>query len=230
MTTPPATRRPARAWHRRPGRRTTVGVVAVALAGGAVLGSTTTTSAAYTDDATLRLGSTGLGSTAPFDVVLVEDGTARQAGPGAEVRLPGAEDGLVPGRTVEHELVVANNDPHVAAALTLTVDAAPVPGTPDITPHLRVTVLAQDGTALAGDPAAPAAGALPGTPVAVGVVGSRGAGPVPDGAPWAAGADGSTTRVRVLLHYVDHPATAALNGGRATVGLRVGATSVEVAP
>ncbi|MBU5422993.1 hypothetical protein KQI48_09985 [Cellulomonas hominis] len=196
-------------------------VAAVALVAGMLAGSAVT-SAAFTDAARLGLGAGGVGSADPFDVVLVDAaGTARQAAPGTPlaVDLPD-RDLLVPGRTVETTLRIANNHASIAAALSATVAAAPVAGTPDITPHLRVTVFGPDGGALLD-------GATPGTPADLGVLTARGGAAVADGAAWSEGAAGSWTTVTVRVHLLDVPATEALNGGLARLTVRLDAISTE---
>lgn len=202
-------------------------VAAIALLAGVPAG-TLATSAAFTDEARLDLGSGGLGSSAAFDVVLVaDDGTARQAPDGdpLAVAVPGA-DGLVPGRTLEVAVRVANNHPHLRAALALEVTGAPVAGTPDITPWLRVTVLDADGVPVLGT-GDPAAGVPLGTAGAAGVLAARGVEGVADGAAWSPGSAGSDRAYRVLVHYLEDPATEPLNGGRALLTVRVAAESTE---
>ncbi|HYQ76755.1 hypothetical protein [Cellulomonas sp.] len=204
-------------------------VAAVALLAG-VLAGTLATSAAFTNAARLDLGADGLGSSTAFDVVLVaDDGTVRQAPDGdpLAVPVPGA-DALVPGRTVEVAVRVANNHPDLRAALAVAVAGTPVAGTPDITPWLRVTVLDADGTAVLGT-GDPADGVALGTAGAAGVLAARGAEGVADGAAWSAGAAGSDRGYRVLVHYLDDPATEPLNGGRALLTVRVAAESTEAA-
>jgi hypothetical protein len=217
---------------RRPSRRQLVAllvVLAVGAGAGAVFG-VTRTSATLTDAARLGAGTAGVGSSDPFGIVLVDGaGTAHAAEPGAPLPLdvPGA-DALVPGRTVEATVQVANNHPTIATALGVAVGAVRVAGTPDITPHLRVTVLGADGQVLLGAPdGRPEGGAPLSTPGSLGRLAARGAPPVPDAAPWAPGGDGSTTSVTVRVHLLDIPATSTLNGGQARITARFDATSTE---
>ncbi|VTR76308.1 hypothetical protein [Cellulomonas hominis] len=217
---------------RRPTRRQTVGiavVLALGLAAGMAFG-TATTAATPTDAARLGVGTGGVGSADPFDLVLVDAaGAAHDAAPGTALplKLPGA-DALVPGRTVEATVQVANNHPALSAALIARVGAVPVPGTPDITPHLRVTLLDADGQVLLGGPAGrPQDGGPLGAPAGLAALAARGAPPVTHGSLWIAGADGSATAVTVRVHLLDVPATSALNGGQASLTIRFDATSTE---
>lgn len=199
-------------------------VAAVALVAG-MLAASALTSAAFTDAARLGLGAQGVGSTDEFDIVLVDAaGAVRQAAPGARlaVDLPD-RDLLVPGRTVETTLRVANNHPSIAAALTATVAAEPVAGTPDITPFLRLAVLGPDGRTLLD-------GTALGTPADLGVLAARDAAPAAEGAVWTEGAAGSWTTLTVRVHLLDVPATEALNGGLAQLTARIDATSTEETP
>jgi hypothetical protein len=205
-----------------------VGVLALSLGAGMAFGIATT-SAALTDAAHLDAGTAGVGSSDPFSIVLVDAGTAHAAEPGAPLPLdvPGA-DALVPGRTVEATVRVANNHRAIAADLSITVGAVPVAGTPDITPHLRLTVLDPAGHVIVGDPAGtPESGAPFGTRVPLGRLAGRGAPPVADGAPWTPGADDSATSITVRVHLLDVPATSTLNGGRSRITVRFDATSTE---
>lgn len=209
----------------RPGRRRRPALVvgllllATALVAG-MLTATGLTSAAFTDTARL---STGVGSADVFDVVLVDgDGTAHQAPPGAALAVPLPDgDLLVPGRTVETTLTVAANHPAIAAGAVLTLGAERVPGTPDITPYVRFSVLTQDRPDVHD-----VAG---GTAVDLGQLAARGSAPVADGAAWEAGAPGSARTVTVQVHLLDDPATEALNGGQVHVTARLDATSQETA-
>lgn len=215
----------------RSARRTAlVALVTTTVAAAAVLGAAALTAASYTDEAHLGLGTAGVGSTEAFDVVLLAaDGTVHQAAPGAPlpVDLPD-RDQLVPGRTVDATLRVANNHPDIAAGVSATLAAQPVPGVPDITPFIRVTVLAEDGTVVLGSAAdRPEAGARPGTPATLGTLAPRGAAPLPDAGAWSDAAPGSVTSLTVRVHLLDDPATEALNGGRADLTVRLDATSTE---
>lgn len=189
------------------------------------------TTAAFTDTATLSLGASGVGSTHPFGLVLVDAaGTAHSSAPGdpLPLDLPGA-DALVPGRTVETTVKVANDHPSISSSLVATLAATAVPETPDITPFLRITILDEAGRVLlGGDTARPEDGAAPGTPVAAGVLAARGAPPVGDGSTWTDGAAGSAHTFTVLVHLLDDPATSTLNGGQAHLTARLDATSTEV--
>jgi hypothetical protein len=216
---------------RRPSRR--LAALLVVLAVGAGVGTAfgvAGTSATLTDAARLGAGTAGVGSSDPFSILLLDGaGTAHAAEPGTPLPLdvPGA-DALVPGRTVEATVQVANNHPAIATGLGLTVGAVRVAGTPDITPHLRVTVLDADGQVLLGAPTGkPEGGAPLSTPGSLGRLAARGAPPIADAAHWTPGADGSVTSVTVRVHLLDVPATSTLNGGQARITARFDATSTE---
>ncbi|QZN86814.1 hypothetical protein [Cellulomonas sp. C5510] len=217
--------------HARSRRRTSlVALVGTTVVTAAVLGTTALTAASYTDEAHLGLGTAGVGSAQPFDVVLLAaDGTVHQAAPGTPLPLDLPDhDQLVPGRTVDATLRVANNHPDIASAVSATLAAEPVPGTPDITPFLRVTVLAEDGTVLLGSGAdRPQDGARPGTPADLGTLAPRGAEPLPDAGAWLDAAPGSVTSLTIRVHLLDDPATEALNGAQAHLTARLDATSTE---
>ncbi len=202
---------------RRPARGAGLVLLALALVAG-VLARPALTSAAFTDSARL---SAGVGSADVFEVVLVDaGGIAHRAAAGAAlpVPLPGG-DALVPGGAIETTLTVAANHPAVAAGVTLTLDVERVAGTPDITPYVRFSVLAEDRPGGLDVPA--------GIPVDLGRLAPRGSDAVPDGSPWEAGAAGSALAVRVGVHLLDDPATEALNGGQVRVTARFDATSQE---
>lgn len=208
-------------------RLATLAVFALVLVAGTVA-----TAAAFTDSAHLDLGAEGVGSADPFGIVLVDaGGVAHDAEPGTPMPVDVPDrDALVPGRTVQAEVRVAANHPALAAAVLATVAGEPVAGTPDITPYLRITVLGPGGVVLLGGGAdAPEDGVVLGTPADLGVLAARGADPVEDGRPWTAGAAGSDTVLTVLVHYLDDPATTALNGGLARLTVRFDATSVAAA-
>lgn len=212
-------RQDPRTTRRRPALVVGLVLLALALVAG-VLAGTALTSAAFTDAARL---STGVGSSDVFDVVLVDpDGVAHQAAADAPLPVPLPDaDLLVPGSTIETTLTVAANHPAIAAGVVLTLDAEPVAGTPDITPYLRFSVLAE------GRPNH--LGLAPGTPVDLGQLTARGSAAVADGSAWEAGATGSSATVRVWVHLLDDPATEALNGGQVRVTARFDATSQESA-
>ncbi len=206
-------------------RLATLAVFALVLVAGTVA-----TAAAFTDSAHLNLDSEGIGSGDPFEIVLVSaGGIAFDAEPGTPmpVDVP-ARDALVPGRTVQAEIRVATNHPQLAADVLATIAGEPVAGTPDITPYLRLTVLGAGGEVLLGTgPDDPQDGVPLGATADLGVLAARGAAPVEDGQPWTAGAAGSDTTLTVLVHYLDDPATTALNGGQAHLTVRFDATSTE---
>jgi len=222
--------------HRSPVRRSGLAVIGATLTGALAVGTLSTvdlTSATFTDAVGLTVGTSGIGSSDPFAVVLVDAaGTAHTAVPGTPLPLDvrGA-DALVPGRTVETTVLVANNHADIAATLTAAVGATREAGTPDITPHLRVTILGADGQVLLGGAAdRPRDGAVVGTPSSLGQLAARGSSPVADRTPWAAGAKGSGIAITVRVHLLDDPATATLNGGRARLTVRFDATSTETTP
>jgi hypothetical protein len=212
-------RRPRRGSRRRPALVVGLVLLAAALVTG-MLVATGLTSAAFTDTARL---STGVGSTDVFDVVLVDaDGIAHQAPAGAALSVPLPDgDLLVPGRTVETTLTVAANHPAIAAGTVLTLDAERVPGTPDITPFVRFSVLGEDRPGVSD--------VTGGTPVDLGRLAARGGAPIADGTPWEAGAAGSSRTVTIAVHLLDDPATETLNGGQVRVTARLDATSQETA-
>ncbi|GEM_PF-776757 len=222
---PRRVRRSATPWGRP---RLAVAVAAAAVLAGTAAG-TTVTSAAFTDTARLQLGGSGIGSDAVFGIVLVDTDEVARTAPATEplaVPVPGA-DALVPGRTVEVTVHVANNHPVLAADLTALVTAEPVAGTPDITGHLRVTILDATGQPVLGS-GDPAAGAVPGTPATLGTLPARGEQPVADAAPWTPGAEASDQTYRVLVHYLEDPATAELNGGQAHLAVQLAAQTTDV--
>lgn len=214
-------------------RRRQVGLVSLVATGALVLGmlaATAVTSSSFTDAARTNLGTEGIGSHDPFGIALVDAaGTAHEAEPDTPlaVDLPDG-DALVPGRTVRADVRVANNHPDIAAAVTATVAARTVAGTPDITPYLRFTVLGPDGQVLLGASAdSPQDGAAPGASLDLGALAARGAVPVADGAAWSEGAAGSDVSITILIHLLEDPDTTPLNGGRATVTLRFDASSTQ---
>lgn len=230
-TTVPTTTRVRRSPVHRPG--TVIGATLTGALAVGVLSQVTLTSATFTDTAGLTMGASGIGSSDPFAIVLVDaTGTAHATAPGTPLPLDvrGA-DALVPGRTVEATVLVANNHADIAATLTAAVDATPEAGGPDITPHLRVTILGADGQVLIGGAAdRPQDGAVLGMPCILGPLAARGTSPVADGTPWAAGAAGSGTTITVRVHLLDDPATATLNGGRARLLVRFDAASTGTTP
>lgn len=235
MSRPVTTAATVRA-HRRPVRRSRLAVIGATLTGALAVGMLSTvalTSATFTDATGLTVGTSGIGSSDPFAVILVDPaGTAHTAAPGTPLPLDvrGA-DTLVPGRTVETTVLVANNHADIAATLTATVGATREAGTPDITPHLRVTILAADGQVLLGGAAdRPQDGAVVGMPGILGRLAARATSPVADRTPWAAGAEGSGLAITVRVHLLDDPATATLNGGRARLTVRFDATATETTP
>ncbi|WP_431837857.1 hypothetical protein [Cellulomonas sp. Y8] len=194
-----------------------------------LVAGTVVTAAAFTDAARLNLGTEGVGSADPFEIVLVDAaGVAHDAEPGTPMPVDVPDrDALVPGRTVQAEVRVATNHPELAADVLATVAGAPVAGTPDITPYLRVTVLGPGGEVLLGTgPGDPEGGVPLGTTADLGVLAARGADPVEDGQPWSAGAVGSDATLTLLVHYLEDQATTTLNGGQARLTVRFDATSV----
>lgn len=224
-------RRPALP-HERARRRAAPWMAAVGAAAvlAVALATVTVTAASHQDRAHVNVGSEGIGSAHPFDLVLVDGaGVVHDASPGAPLSLevPGA-DALVPGRSVEIVVQVANNHPTIAAAVSATLTAEPVAGTPDITPFLRYSVIDADGSSMIGGSVEdPAAGLVSGEVGDLGVLLPRGAAPLDDGSGWTPGADGSSREVTVLVHMVDDPATGAVNGGRADLALQLDAMSVD---
>ncbi|WP_187365085.1 hypothetical protein [Cellulosimicrobium cellulans] len=214
---------------RWPARRRLAPLAAFALV---LVAGTVATAAAFTDAAHLNLGTEGVGSADPFEIVLVDaGGVAHDAEPGAPMPVDVPDrDALVPGRTVQSQVRVAANHPELAADVLATVAGEAVAGTPDITPYLRVTVLGPGGEVLLGTgPDDPQGGVPLGATADLGVLAARAADPVEDGEPWTAGAAGSDTTLTLLVHYLEDPATTALNGGQAHLTVRFDATSVAAA-
>lgn len=193
-------------------------VLAVAVTGVSV------TAAAFRDRAHLT---TSVGSSTPFALVLVDaEGLTRPAPVDAPLVVPvDGADALVPGRTVSVPLTVANNHPDIAAAIGLTLTAERVDQTPDLTPELRYSVLAADGTPLVGGDD-PADGLPVGQRSELGGLAARGAPAAGPDTPWTGGAEGSTITVVLRLHLLDGPQTEALNGGQVAVSVTVDGTSV----
>lgn len=205
-------------------RRVPVGrplVALVALAGAA---ATTVallpgdTSAAYTDHANVNTSTTGIGSSDPFDIGLVQDGTFRQAeGDGVAWELDA--DQLIPGTTVEAVIPVTNNGDYPADVSLRVEDLhdEATTGRPDPIGLYRWTVAdATTGEVLAGsaDPIDSTIGAdALADALAPLHLEARGARPVADGAAWTPGTDGSVRDLRVTIAYPDTPESEAYNGG-----------------
>lgn len=190
------------------------------------------TSAAFTDQANLNLGTAGLGS-GTFDIGVVTGTVFRQAATPGVVLVPltGA-DALVPGRTVTVDVRVANNSPY-PATLTIKVLAGgiandgAVAGKPNITGFLRFSVQDLSNSAYIIGGATPAAAvALASATGTTDPLSPRGAAAVADGANWTAGAVGSDRVLRLSIVYPDTPATSTYNGGQSALQLSVtGASS-----
>ncbi len=209
------TRRADRPRARRAGRTRTV-LAAVGIVALVPLGITI---AAYSDDAGLGLAASGIGSVDRFDIGLVSSGTVVQGDgmPGALWTVEGAER-LVPGGAIDAQVKVFNNSPRLPADTTMTVVVRDVTG-PDITPHLRFTATAGDGTVLfervAIDEATGSLGSLA----------ARGAPALVEGDAFSQAAPGSAELVTVRIEYLDVPGVEALNGGRSALDLRFDASS-----
>lgn len=140
------------------------------------------------------------------------------------------DDRYHPGRTFHTELGVADNDPDVAAAVSLAVVPMDPAGTgqvgasPNLTPLLRVTVVdTTTGEVLVGGsatdptrgwPVADAAGVL-------GHLAARDADPLDGGDRWTEGAPGSRHDLAVSVYCPDGPAVRALTDSRSDLALLV---------
>lgn len=168
----------------------------------------------------------GVGSSDRFDIALVaQDGTVEQAdgAAGFDWEIPEAAT-MIPGSTISTEIPFFSNVPRLRSAVDIEVLASggtgEVAGVPNITPFLRFSAEV-DGTAIFTDAEwGTAKGAL-------GILESRGSAALAQGAVYAAGAPGSEKTVKLTVHYLDDPATAALNGGQAAIKLRVNAESTK---
>lgn len=141
-----------------------------------------------------------------------------------------ADDRYHPGRTFHTELGVADNDPDVAAAVSLAVVPMDPAGTgqvgasPNLTPLLLVTVVdtttgevlvgGSAGDPTRGWPVAHAAGVL-------GHLAARDADPLDGGDRWTEGAPGSRHDLAVSVYCPDGPAVRALTDGRSDLALLV---------
>jgi hypothetical protein len=207
---------------RRRRARTLAGALAgtclVAAAVLSVAGRVPVTTAHFGDQGNANIGAEGIGSSAAFDIGLVQDGVLRQGeGEGISWNLDASE--LVPGRVVEAVVPVVNNGPY-AADVTVRVEDLhdeAVTGAMDPFMMYRWSITDADtGELLAGSPD-PLASTVGGAEVADHVapfpLAARGGEPVADAAAWEPGAAGSVRTLRIVVAYPDTPESAAYNGG-----------------
>ncbi len=169
------------------------------------------------------------GSSGPIDLVTVDDhGVAMKTGDSAAFIPLAADDRYRPGKIFHAELGVADNDPDVAAAITVAVVTVDSVGTgrvgtsPNLTPLLRVTVVdTTTGDVLIGGSATDAS---KGAPVAdasgmIAHLAPRDADPLHDGDHWTDGAAGSRHDLEVTVYCPDTAAARDLTDGRSDLAL-----------
>lgn len=167
----------------------------------------------------------------PIGLVTVDEHEVASPVDGGAAFLPlAADDRYRPGRTFHTELGIADNDPDVAAAVSLAVVPMDPAGTgqvgtsPNLTPLLLVTVVdTTTGEVLVGGSAADPSRGWP-VADATGVLGhlaARDADPLDGGDRWTAGAPGSRHDLAVSVYCPDTPAVRALDGGRSDLALLV---------
>lgn len=172
------------------------------------VGTVATTTAAFRDDAYLRMDE----FTSGFQVGAIDTATDTVHGLSATgstfaLRVPEAARGTyVPGTTAHASIPVFNNSPTLAAGLALVLAAVPE-ADPAVADAVRVSarVRYHDGQALdlLGTPEAPATGGVglaDATAALSRPLGPREAAPLVDGAPFAPGADASSATVEVWLY------------------------------
>ncbi|MCI0159357.1 hypothetical protein KNO15_21865 [Leifsonia shinshuensis] len=205
-----------------------IAVAAVAIAAGP-------TYSALTAGADLVVGAGGTGdgpaagSSGPIDLVTIDDRDIATPSNGSAAFVPLApDDRYEPGRTFRLGVGVADNDPDVAAAITVAVVPVDSAGTgqvgasPNATPQLLVTVVdTTTGEVLIGSSATDA---RRGAPVAeasgmIGHLAARDADPLDDGDRWSRGAAQSRHDLEVLVYRPDGPAAREPTGARSDVAL-----------
>ncbi|WP_426625416.1 hypothetical protein ACPPVW_04960 [Leifsonia sp. McL0607] len=202
-----------------------VAVAAIAIAAGPTYSALT----AGADLIVSAGDSTAAGSSGPIDLVTIDghEVATRTNDSAAFVPLA-ADDRYAPGHTFHLEVGVADNDPDVAAAITVAVVGMDSAGTgvvgtsPNLTPLLRVTVVdTTTGHVLVGHSATDASR---GAPVAdasatIAHVTQRDADPLNDGDRWTDGAAGSRHELEIMVYCPDSPAALGLTGGRSDLAL-----------
>ena len=198
---------------------------ALALGGLAIAG--TVSSAAFSDEANLNLGSGGVGAAERFDIGVVRpDGKVEQADLPSGFDWPVTDaTKLVPGRSITTEVPVFNNTPRLLADTVVSVrlrngDGTVAPGIPNITPYLRFSA-SLGGTALFSDATWDSANG------AMGKLAARGAAPLAQGEAYAPGAGGSARTLKLTITYIDAPGVEHLNGGQAALALQFSAESAR---
>lgn len=194
-----------------------------------------TSMAAFTDKANMNMSNTGLGNNTKFDIGLVSaTGNFVEANSAGSALFPiVGGDGLVPGKSVTTDIVVANNSSY-KAALNVAIVGGGTGGTgavgsaPNITPFLLFSVqdLTTNAYLFGGATQALAVGLAAATGT-TGPLVSRAAAPLTDGQPWVAGAAGSFRTLRVTIFYPNTAATNnTYNGGLSSTILSVTGSSV----
>ncbi len=138
------------------------------------------------------------------------------------------DDRYDPGRTFRLEVGVADNDPDVAAAVTVAVVPVDAAGTgqvgtsPNATPLLLVTVIDRTtGEVLIGGSATDArrGAAVADASGMLGHLAARDADPLDTGDRWASGAAQSRHDLEVLVYCPDSPGARALADARSDLAL-----------
>ena len=168
-------------------------------------------------------------SPGPVDLVTIDGRDVATPSHASAAFVPLApDDRYDPGRTFRLEVGVADNDPDVAAAVTVAVVPVDAAGTgqvgpsPHATPLLLVTVIdTTTGEVLIGGSATDA---RRGAPVAdasgmLGHLAARDADPLDDGARWTDGAAHSRHDLEVLVYCPDSPGARAVTDARSELAL-----------
>lgn len=211
----------------RPGRVTLVSILAALTL--TTAGLAAVTFATLTDEASLGLGTTGVGFAHRFDIaVVLPDGSVEQADSagGYSWRVAGAET-LVPGRSVKTTIPVFNNTPNLAAAVDIEIVLSgdgSVGSAPNITKFLRFTAKDSAGTVLFHDVGWATAKAD------LGVLAARGGAALSQGGTYAAGATGSEDTITLTIDYPESTDTEDYNGGLSAFSVRIHATSTKEQP
>ncbi|WGD36799.1 hypothetical protein [Lysinibacter sp. HNR] len=195
------------------------------------------TSADLVDFAILRLGGeAGIGSP-PFSIaVVLPGGIVAYAHPDEGITLPiPGENALVPGRTLTFETTVFNNSETLPAdteVAVVPVGTGLVGNAPNIMPFLRITIFDSltNELLVGGSISNPQLGVTLGDASGhLGVLSPLGSPPFPDREPLLIPLPPEcTTTVTVMIHYLNDPATSALNGGLAALAVQFTGTSTTL--